>query len=73
MGNCLDTAFNGTFWSNLFLMNEWVQRNKTVTLKLHVSDTCTFLKSKEYFVESPTKHVTTSTGFFGRKYTKEVI
>ena len=50
VGNCLDTSFQGNFWPNLWQMNQWVEDGRTVTLKLHVVDTCTFVETKEYVV-----------------------
>jgi hypothetical protein len=71
VGNCLDTAFHGQFWNNVFTMHQWLDADKTITLKLQCKDTCTFLTTKEYETKSDTKAVTSHTGFFGTTYKKK--
>ena len=63
-GNSLDTAFHGNFWKHLWQFNDWVDSNKTVTLKLHIVDTCNYLKTTTENINSTTQKITTTTGFF---------
>ena len=63
-GNSLDTAFHGNFWKHLWQFNDWVDSNKTVTLKLHIVDTCNYLKTTTENIKSTTQVITKTTGFF---------